>query len=180
MKVPSRNSEWRLPCALDSVEPYYLLPQEIKHKVLTRLLRIDEVCRNILADISTTTVDVDNLVDNCELDFLQLQSSQPDLPAISQYIQHSEWTRSFSKLELVRKLDGDIQRGLNVPIPDVTTDKPSIVEFFEDQARLLVQAIESFFVSETAEGAIAHILAIDLIVYQMALAAAKTRINAKI
>lgn len=165
-----------LPTALLELPEFKELPKEQRVAFEAHVQYIRQACNEIRESRPSSDVDITRFFDEIEL-LLYVSAGSPSPKGVSAYIVHSSWTFESTKEGLRRAVGRKILDAVSAPVPSVDADVREVSRWIEGQNEALSQALKGLERSDSINGSVGHLVAIDSLVTNMLCGVVRYRLN---
>lgn len=169
-----------LPTAFTACDNFEKLTQKQIFNIVSRFSYIDEIVKNINEWLDSGTIEFSHFIDDLELDLSVNQNLPGSENTESSYLIHSSWSFDMPPSTLRRELGEAIIKSINEPTPNIMCSIDDFKSWIKDQGSSLSNAVTCFYSSKSSPSAIAHYIAIDIILINLLSSTYKMRLNDKL
>jgi hypothetical protein len=169
-----------LPVALTDSDEFRALKPEQVSNFEARFRYVQEIVEKIERWLSNQQpgVTLRSFLDDLELDLAVNQSlPEEDQTQQSAWLIHSSWTFECSVSQMRAQLTADVVTAIERGPPSVDAQAREVQQWLRDQGVALRHLLERFHSAATFEIAIAHHIAIDILLANLLVGTYKARLN---
>jgi hypothetical protein len=170
-----------LPSAITESSEFKNLTDKQIYNIEARFRYLDEIIDNIESWLAGSGKDVDvrSFLDDLELD-LSVNQNLPhgqSVDFVSSWLIHTSWTFGTNAQSLVHDLSTTLLSKIEQNIPRISSSLDEFKAWLMEQCSAIKIALDDFYNAQTFTGAIAHHIAIDILLINMLAGIYKIRLN---
>lgn len=166
-----------LPAAFMVCDDFNTLTQKQIFNIVARFRYIDEIIENIHEWLDSEKTEFNHFIDDLELDLSVNQNLPGNEGMESSYLIHSSWSFDMPPSSLRSELSEAIIKSINEVTPGTMCSLDDFKSWIKNQSLSLSNAVTGFYSAKSSSSAIAHYIAIDIILINLLSSAYKMRLN---
>jgi hypothetical protein len=176
-RIPERP----LPTPVEQGRDFRDLNETQKRNYKSRLRFIEQITMEMDDWLGGKENDFRSFLDRIELHLAINQGAPHDADLnISSWLMHTSWTFETSARQMYAQLEKELVSELDHPLPGLDPDLTQLNNWLTHQNSALKAALDRFYAAQTFDSAMAHQIAIDILVTNLLSSVVRVRLNPRL